>query len=1726
MKHFYTNPYRFTTSLRLLLLTTVLSLFSVASRAQISLTATAGTLSANYTTLKAAVDNINNGTHQGAINIRVHTSTTETAAITLVESGNASGAVYTSILVRPADTATVVKTVSINVTGVTLLTLNNADNVTFDGRPLSSGTQKLLSITNPANVAASHAVALTNGATNNLFTYLEIASGSIGTVACSAFRIITGTNNNNTVTNCTINGGNLGVEINGTNGTPNVGTIITNNLFINQKATAVRLAAGVGNATIDSNNCTLPIATTTSGYQFANISQVEPTATVSLSKNRVYDLNTAAANFIHGIFLSPSVASGTIIARNNSFSLGSAAFPNTLSQVIRGVLFTGTITATLVLEHNTIRVGGTHVTANGNPTSLCVLKTNTSVGSSFTMRNNILINTRTGTTSQHVGAFIQSPTAGTNNIDYNTYMGSGAFMTAWIGTLYGTISAHRAAAAPLDQNSTFGTIDFNNTLEPSINLNGPNRSGANLLGAPLGITSDYYGTTRSTTRPYRGAHEGNLPIDTADLQTVIVYTYGRIPIGTDDTVRALIRNQGAFGVTNVPVYLHSSKAGLIGSTNVTLSPGGEAIINLPPYTPSLLGYDTLRVFPAVDQFGGNDTALWVRENTLNALSYSRPFVNQTGNVGTNPEGEIVAKFYTPVPNFLNQVNVNFTNTVFNGPFPFQVVIYEDSGSTFGPKMVPLWVSATQNTVNGIFNLSIPSISVSGYFYIGVRQTTANNIGFAFQNENPIRNRTFYFRQGTGFSSLAWNDFAVNPSNQFRFMIEPRLTINDDLGVTDLIAPGSGCVNLGTQAVTFEVQNLGLLTQNFGVDTLRISGTITKPSGNVIPFGPVLVTSGTLSASGTTNVVVLPSFNFDSTGSYTFRAWTKFGPDGNAVNDTLPALVRNVLAANASPIIQNFNALTFPNTWTTNRFFVGAGIGTNGSNAIRVNLVNTSPFTANAFVQSPRVSAITANSVLRFDYRVLNNIGGVAATLINTDSIKVMVSNDCGSTFTQVALINGSNHVPSTNYITYTVNLGGYVGNDIIVKLVCDWFGTTNDAILDIDNIRIVDGVNDVGGVAVSAPCRSVIAGSAAFAPEVTIRNFGSASQSNIPVNVAITGPVNYTGTATVASLAAGATSTITLSTNFNPNTAGTYTLRLWTSLVGDGDASNDTVTVTFNVTNINVNTTASVNGLNFGASSLLRVANAPSLNFTGGFTVEAWVSRSAGPGTRTILAKDSAVGFIQYAMNLNDSNNLVFFMNTNTNFYQFTSKTSVPAGFAHVAATFNGSRFVFYINGAVALDTTVASSTLVTNNYDLIIGNNATATAAFLGGVDEVKLWNTARTEAEIRANMHVRMANASNVNMVAYYRLDEGTGNTFATDASGNCNVGIFGNIVPTWVTTQIPLGTPTVATQTVFVDGTFAFTGTNLSLVYTGVNGTDTVYVHKFGGAPLGTSPITNPGGVTNVHPAYWIAYRYGNATSTSTDVLFTLPNGNLNSGVAINDMRLFRRATTGTGAWTLANGSASAVSFASQSVTFSQSQSLFNTQLMLGANNNPLPVVLLNFNGSASRADAVLRWVTASESNSKGFALERSTDGKSFEQIAFVKGAGNSNRATTYSYADRAIFMTTKAAYYRLKQVDLDGRFTYSEVVVVKASDIKAEQVLVYPNPVKTDLIVEIDAVKQSTATLAITDLTGKTVKTVTLNVAQGFNKFTINEISDLRNGLYFVTINDGNRTLYNAKVVKTE
>lgn len=112
-------------------------------------------------------------------------------------------------------------------------------------------------------------------------------------------------------------------------------------------------------------------------------------------------------------------------------------------------------------------------------------------------------------------------------------------------------------------------------------------------------------------------------------------------------------------------------------------------------------------------------------------------------------------------------------------------------------------------------------------------------------------------------------------------------------------------------------------------------------------------------------------------------------------------------------------------------------------------------------------------------------------------------------------------------------------------------------------------------------------------------------------------------------------------------------------------------------------------------------------------------------------------------------------------------------------------------------------------------------------------------------------------------------------------------------------------------------------------------------------------------------------------------------------------------------------------------------------------PLPVELARFEGKASQSGISLTWETASEQNNSHFEVERSTDGSTFEQLGSVPGNGNSVVTIAYQYLDKHPHPGLN--YYRLKQVDFDGKYEYSKVVAVTlGEDAAALQVVLAPNP----------------------------------------------------------------------------
>lgn len=176
-----------------------------------------------------------------------------------------------------------------------------------------------------------------------------------------------------------------------------------------------------------------------------------------------------------------------------------------------------------------------------------------------------------------------------------------------------------------------------------------------------------------------------------------------------------------------------------------------------------------------------------------------------------------------------------------------------------------------------------------------------------------------------------------------------------------------------------------------------------------------------------------------------------------------------------------------------------------------------------------------------------------------------------------------------------------------------------------------------------------------------------------------------------------------------------------------------------------------------------------------------------------------------------------------------------------------------------------------------------------------------------------------------------------------------------------------------------------------------------------------------------------------------------------------------------------------------------------------NGPLPVKLGDFSAfiNAASQSTTLVWNTASELNNSGFEIERSIDGENFENVGFVKGAGNFNTARNYKFE----FNSDESAFYRLKQVDFDGNFEYSSVV---ATTNQIADAVLTPNPFNNIIQLSSESTIQKAE---IVDLMGKVVLTETINN----NSATLNA-NELLNGVYFIKVYQG-ESISTKRIVKT-
>ena len=178
--------------------------------------------------------------------------------------------------------------------------------------------------------------------------------------------------------------------------------------------------------------------------------------------------------------------------------------------------------------------------------------------------------------------------------------------------------------------------------------------------------------------------------------------------------------------------------------------------------------------------------------------------------------------------------------------------------------------------------------------------------------------------------------------------------------------------------------------------------------------------------------------------------------------------------------------------------------------------------------------------------------------------------------------------------------------------------------------------------------------------------------------------------------------------------------------------------------------------------------------------------------------------------------------------------------------------------------------------------------------------------------------------------------------------------------------------------------------------------------------------------------------------------------------------------------------------------------------------LPITLIEFSGTAGENGNQLKWVTATEINNDHFELERSADAGHFGLIAKINGAGNSNRTITYDYLDPAPMIST-ANYYRLKQVDWDGRSSYSPVIKVLSVESELRFTL-FPNPAHHFINIVYPG-KKEVITVSIYDAQGRLVKRQTERNARPIEV----GVEELEPGIYFIHLEDG-ETMQNGRFIR--
>lgn len=494
---------------------------------------------------------------------------------------------------------------------------------------------------------------------------------------------------------------------------------------------------------------------------------------------------------------------------------------------------------------------------------------------------------------------------------------------------------------------------------------------------------------------------------------------------------------------------------------------------------------------------------------------------------------------------------------------------------------------------------------------------------------------------------------------------------------------------------------------------------------------------------------------------------------------------------------------------------------------------------------------------------------------------------------------------------------------------------------------------------------------------------------------------------------------------------------------------------------------------------------------------------------RSIVSKRTTVGVDQSFM---------LFLYTGSRYYvdlqttnnRFNTTTTYTANNNYILNTmYNGtlaaaSRARSYTGETLEITATETNTLIPDNSSPLLIGTtDATDGRPFGGYIAEIIIYTVTVNDAQ-RILVNNYLSSKYNIALSAN---DKYSGDT---PANGDYDRNVAG------VGAEASGSNPTFSATATLGMGIASKSGLG--------NGDYILAGHAVASNSVITSDIA---GLSGTNPARWQRVWYIDVTNAGAviqaDVEFDMVAGGMTGttpATASNYKLLYRAGTSGT--WsevaTASSISGSKIIFASYNFNNNSDDGYYT----IGTMNNaisPLPIELISFDAIMNDKHVDITWTTATEINNDYYTIEKSKDGINFETSSVVDAAGNSQSIVNYKDIDPKPYQGI--SYYRLKQTDFNGTYSYSKIVAVNYS-LSEDGMSVFPNPTEGELNINIKDIEGKEVLVVIRDMMGKECFTKVILSQENQQLIAFDSEHKLAAGVYIVTASSSNK-LYSKKII---